>query len=86
MPKGAGNLVRLREDRGEYKVTIPRALVRALGLKRGDLFELIVEDRDWLRVHLMSQSLSGWDGVSYTGRGSPLPVHSPGLSPAKPPS
>lgn len=53
--KGKGNVVIVREDRGQFLVTIPRALARALGLKRGDRLEFTVEGPDVLRVRLIRQ-------------------------------
>lgn len=53
--KSTGNQAKVREDRGQFMVTIPRALALSLGLRRGDLLEFSVEGPDVLRVRLIRQ-------------------------------
>lgn len=43
----------MREDRGQFMVTIPRALALSLGLRRGDLLEFVVTGPEELRVCIL---------------------------------
>ncbi|MEM1691567.1 MAG: AbrB/MazE/SpoVT family DNA-binding domain-containing protein [Thermofilaceae archaeon] len=53
MLKSYGNVAKIREDRGQFMVTIPRALALSLGLRRGDLVEFVVTGREELLVRIL---------------------------------
>lgn len=51
--KSKGNRTFLRSDREGFLVTVPRALVLALGLKLGDQLEWSIDDRDTFRLKVI---------------------------------
>lgn len=52
-PKAKGNLTHIRQDRGQFLTSVPKALVLALGLRPGDLLEWRILSPEELRVRIL---------------------------------
>lgn len=50
-----GNIVRVRVVRGQYMITIPKALAQGLRLRQGDKVEVYVEGPGVLKLRVLYQ-------------------------------